>query len=288
MLLFLGFSATMSAQSPLESMVKAEKAFAKMATDESTKRAFVHYLSDSSIVFQPGPVAGKPHWEGAGDERDWLTWEPEFADISQAGDMGYTTGPFEYRSDRKDEKPAGTGHFLSIWKNDPAQGWKVMLDIGIGHAPAPKKPFGTSRQKVKPDNPVSIIAPATFENGPDYSGEILEVDRKFSEKQATDAPSAYQFHLSEEARIFRPTAAPYDTPEAIAEYLKNTDKKYTFEPIRAIASASGDLAYVYGGGMVSIPEGDTTRTLNINYVRIWKKDGNRDWKIVADLVSVKR
>jgi ketosteroid isomerase-like protein len=47
-----------------------------------------------------------------------LSWEPEFADIAKAGDLGYTTGPWEVRRTPQDA-PAGYGHYVTMWRKQP-------------------------------------------------------------------------------------------------------------------------------------------------------------------------
>lgn len=274
---FLGFAQLSVAQNALESLVGAEKAFAKLSEETSTKNAFVHFLGDSSILFRPGPVPGKATWEAAEEENDLLAWKPVFADISAAGDLGYTTGPFEYKAARTDEKVAGTGHFVSVWKKEKDGAWKVALDIGIGHPPALEKPFATS-----------AIAPKAAQQKPGANAatELMQTDRAFCEKQNKNGLSVYQEWLSSEAKIYRPSAAPYDSPESIQAFLTATDKQFTFQPVRADVAASGDLGYVYGGGNVSIKQGENIKHMDINYLRIWKNEGGKGWKIVLDLVTV--
>ena len=276
-LFLLGIAQLSVAQTALESLVSAEKAFAKMSEETSTKNAFVHFLSDSSILFRPGPVPGKATWEAAEEDNDLLSWKPAFADISAAGDLGYTTGPFEYKAVRTDEKPAGTGHFVSVWKKEKDGTWKVALDIGIGHPPAPEKPFATS-----------AIAPKAVMQKPgvNAASELMQTDRAFCELQNKNGLSAYNGWLSAEAKIYRPGDAPYETKETIQPLLAATDKQFSFQPVRADVAASGDLGYVYGGGTVAIKQGENVRNMDINYLRIWKNEGGRGWKIVLDLVGV--
>lgn len=276
---FLGISQLAVAQTALESLVSAEKAFAKMSEETNTKNAFVHFLGDSSIIFRPGPVSGKATWEAAEADNDLLSWKPAFADISAAGDLGYTTGPFEYKALRTDEKVAGTGHFVSVWKKEKDGAWKVALDIGIGHPPAPEKPFATS----------AIAHKAVKQKpGANAAADLMQKERAFCEKQNKNGLSAYQDWLSSEAKIYRPAAAPYDTKESIQALLAATDKQFTFQPARADVAASGDLGYVYGGGSVTIKQGENVRNMDINYLRIWKNEGGEGWKIVLDLVTVNK
>ena len=55
----------------------------------------------------------------------------------------------------------------------------------------------------------------------------------------------------------------------------------------ASVASSADLGYVYGKAVVAITDG-SMKTLNGNYLRIWKKDEENNWKIVLDLVNITR
>src|SRR5207253_9943909 len=119
-------------------VVEAEHAFAQHSIDHGMKPAFLAYAApDGVIVNRQGFVNAIETWS----KRDpapagLLTWWPIYADVSHAGDLGWTTGPFEYREKSTDEKPAGTGHYFTIWRKQPDGSWKWVLDLGIQH-PAP-------------------------------------------------------------------------------------------------------------------------------------------------------
>ncbi|HEV7798159.1 MAG TPA: hypothetical protein VGO73_08395, partial [Pyrinomonadaceae bacterium] len=88
-----------SLQSPLQSMVDTELAFAKMSVDQGTRPAFMAFIADDGILFRPRAIKGKQwmneHPVPPSDKRPLLSWYPTSADIARAGDMGYTTGPWE-------------------------------------------------------------------------------------------------------------------------------------------------------------------------------------------------
>ncbi len=128
--LLLPFFSFCQPSKQLQSLIDAEKSFAQTSKAKSTKEAFVSFFSDSGLIFRPGPVLAKKFWQDAKEGSDLLTWEPVFADISFAGDMGYTTGPWEFRSNRGDSVAAATGYFVSVWKREKDQ-WKVALDMGV-------------------------------------------------------------------------------------------------------------------------------------------------------------
>src|SRR5438552_11925803 len=92
-------------------IVEAERAFARAAATKGTRDAFLEFLADDGIIFQPGPVNGKQFWQARTPRKGLLSWEPIFADVSLAGDMGYTTVPSEFRPIVAGVKPAGCGQY---------------------------------------------------------------------------------------------------------------------------------------------------------------------------------
>ena len=49
-------------QMNLQALVEAERAFARAAATKGTRDAFLEFLADDGIVFQPGPINGKEFW----------------------------------------------------------------------------------------------------------------------------------------------------------------------------------------------------------------------------------
>src|SRR6266404_8866199 len=90
-------------------LVEMEHAFAKAAATKGTRDAFLEFLADDGIIFQPGPVNGKKFWTERPSRKGLLSWEPVFADVSRAGELGYTTRPWEFRPDGPDDQPVAFG-----------------------------------------------------------------------------------------------------------------------------------------------------------------------------------
>src|SRR5216684_2628916 len=63
-------------------LVEMEHAFAKAAATKGTRDAFLEFLADDGIIFQPGPVNGKKFWTERQPRKGLLSWEPVFADVS--------------------------------------------------------------------------------------------------------------------------------------------------------------------------------------------------------------
>src|SRR5687768_2792720 len=134
---FFVFSVSAQEKWPLEDMVKTEQAFSKMAEEKTTREAFMAYIADDGLLFRPGAVNGKKwmldHPVPPSDKRPLLAWQPNYAQMAISGDMGFTTGPWEFKGDIKDAKPSGYGHFVTVWKKQGDSSWKWVVDIGISH-----------------------------------------------------------------------------------------------------------------------------------------------------------
>src|ERR1700752_2293471 len=119
---------------PLDSLVAAERRFAAMSVEKGMRDAFVEFLDDSAIVFRPLPAYGRPAWQARGPAQGTLSWGPSFAEISGAGDLGVTSGPWTFELKQEGKEPDyAYGHFNSLWMRPPGGDWRVMLDIGINH-----------------------------------------------------------------------------------------------------------------------------------------------------------
>ena len=124
-------------QPALQSMVETEFAFAKMSLDKGTRPAFMAFISDDGILFRPRAVKGKQwmidHPVPPSDKRPLLSWYPIVGEMSIMGDLGWTTGPWEFKSDIKDAQPVAWGNFLTVWKRQADGSWKFAIDLGISN-----------------------------------------------------------------------------------------------------------------------------------------------------------
>ena len=124
----------------LRSMVETERSFARMSEEKGTREAFAAFIADEGILFRPTAVLGKKWMREnplpPSTTRPWLAWQPIFAFVSSAGDLGYTTGPWQYKKDIKDAQPTAFGNFMTVWKKQADGTWKYIVDLG-NPRPAP-------------------------------------------------------------------------------------------------------------------------------------------------------
>jgi ketosteroid isomerase-like protein len=111
-------------------LIQAEKDFSALSVQKGVNESFVTFFADNAVVLRPGPVNGKKWYQDRKPSTGQLSWEPLLSELSAAGDLGYNTGPWEFRENAEDKEPAGHGQFFSFWKKQPDGKWKVVIDHG--------------------------------------------------------------------------------------------------------------------------------------------------------------
>ena len=271
--LALGFLWTDAQQSPnsnLQSLIDTELAFARMAKTQNTRNAFLHYLNNETVMFINGEIKiGRKAWEERKPDSTLLIWQPVFADISASGDFGYTTGPSEYYASRKQGEKAFYGSYITMWKRDSGQDWKMALDIGVYPQP---QPSSKSLLTSKTSSSKSAVRKNLVQDLMKH--ETLFIKSILSGKN-------YLSFVSDEARFLRAGIEPETDRIKIDETIKKETGKINYNPVDVSVSSAGDMAYVYGKVKISMQD----KVKDGYYLRIYKKENNKDWKIVLDAVQ---
>ena len=67
-----------------------------------------------------------------------LTWRAEKAGVSQSGDLGYTSGDYQFRFKNPSGSPVvDNGKYLTVWKKQTDGSWKVLFDMFNTDMPPP-------------------------------------------------------------------------------------------------------------------------------------------------------
>lgn len=259
-------------------LVESERAFARLSEAEDTRTAFLAFLAEDSVVFEPGPVDARTVYLARQATDDRLEWQPALAGIARAGDLGYTSGPWRFR-------PAGTaggedvhGHYVSVWQTQPDGSWKVVADIGVPHAPPPERDDSVEQASDGLGRDAAV-------NRSTEVAVLREADGRFSVR-ASDAGlgAAYGEVLAESARLYRPGVLPMPRAEGIEhlDHLANDGGRWSWTPRGGNVSSSGDLGYTYGTAAREAPSWADAPAERYAYLRIWRWSGG-GWRIVIDV-----
>lgn len=273
-------------QPAFKSMIETEQAFSKMAEVKTTREAFMSFIADDGLLFRPGAVNGKkwmnenPVPAAPNGKKPLLAWQPSFGGMSAAGDLGFSTGPWEFKSDIKDEKPAGYGHFVTLWKKQADNTWKFVIDLGVSH-PTSGGPQAIWKVETKGDP----IVGAFVDVGRSIR-ELLQREGKFSEESVKQGlPVAFKNFASEGVRLYVPENLPFVGREVSLKALSGMKGGMSWTAIAADVSRSGDLGYTHGTYEKTSADDPKKVVEKGSYVHIWeKKDG--EWKVVLAVTNV--
>lgn len=274
-----GVAAGQSSSRSLQSLINSERAFSRLSEEKGIREAFLTYLADDSVVFLPRPVPGRKAYEGApADSPTLLTWEPAYAEVSPAGDLGYTTGPYQARSRNDSAAPLRFGHYVSIWQRQPNGLWRVVLDIGVRHPQPGFKPLEVMT-KTDARRPRRLVRVDKFRE----LNLLLKVEAEFSAKAAADGVlAAYLAYADADVKVYREGKLPGAGTDALRRAYASFAGKQTWAPVDGDVSRYGTLGFIFGtaearSGVASDPPA------GLSYLRIWRKNPEGLWKITLDL-----
>jgi len=244
--------------------------YARVALDKGMPAASVEYFTDDGVAFAPFAVNGKKYWASRKDFPGILIWQPSFAAAARAADLAYTTGPWEMKK-RGEEISLAYGHYVTVWKKQAGETWRILLDVGIDHAQPIDSP--PALQILPPD-------PTAGERPLEAAKRSLEKTmREFLGSAQRNIGKALLAYASDDIRVFREQSFPAVGLDA-ARLMLSSDNGTVSRELGAIRlSDSGDLCVSYGN--YSDVHGNVgERGI---YVMIWRIDMNGDWKLALDL-----
>ncbi len=266
----------------LQSLVDTERAFSRTATEKGVRDSFLAFIADDGILYRPGPVNGKQWLEPRPARPGLLTWQPAFADISAAGDMGLTTGPWEFREKSAADQPVGFGQFVTIWRRQGDGSWKFAIDIGISHekpaAAAVEWKMPASMAKVHrvavKTTPAAVAAARTA---------LLTRDSDFSKASlAKGAAKAYLEYSVDDLRFLRGGSLPIIGKTKAHALMVKKPGAVSWQPDGGEVSVSGDLGYTYG----TYEFKSRSEEEKGFYLRVWKMQPDGNWRVVLDVFNV--
>ena len=294
-------------------LARAERSFADLSQATGVRQAFLANLCEDGIVFRPGPVNGRETWRAQPESRSTLRWAPEWVEVAGDGDLGLSTGPWEFLPESS-ATPAAFGHFVSIWRRGADSTWCVALDIGITHpgssptvdsvelrtaparSPSPPRPKRTglvglaggvfgSHSGVGVGVGVGTRYGTLDERERQMAHEIhdmMSAERALAfDIRGKGVPRAYPIHAAEDVRFCREGAPPTVGIAAAAAAGGSRPEALEWRPYGRAMSTSLDLGYSYGLGerrLAGAARPDTSA-----YLHVWRRDREGRWMLALDI-----
>lgn len=218
-------------------------------------------------------------WDGL------LEWEPVMAQVSRAGDLGYTHGFFKRPAkDDKGETITVEGFYLTVWRKDAGGRWKIAVSQGL------------LLKKIPEQKPITIHPAVTKPDA--VTKEIIDIENAFSTYSVKHGISrAFHRYIADNGIAIAGNGPPRlkgNYADDIAAQKENRKKmtlrqrsrpqpKLQWQPFYSFVSASGDMAYNYGPFTYTVVDADeNVRRSYGHFVTVWKKQLDKTWKFMID------
>lgn len=261
----------------LDSMVNAERAFARSATEKGIRDSFLEYFADDAIAFSPAPVSATERLRSR-PARPFseleLTWEPRTGDIAASGELGWLTGPSIFIDHTTPGSAAQHGNYLSVWRRKAEGPWRVFIDVGSQPPRAVSFAPGFTR----------FPLPSRYtgtQSGGEATNALIDADRRLNAQiDERGAAAAYGQVLTNHSRLHRNGFMPSIGPQEIRSWFEANAPAMSASTGAAESARSGDLGYSYGTYEVRGSGAQTGA-----YVRVWQRDASGKWLLVADVAQ---
>ena len=118
-----------------QEIFQTEKAFEKMSSEKGIQEAFYFFADDSAVIKRQNDtlIIGKEniknYYSNPAFERAKITWTPDFINVSESGDLGYSYGNYLWTIwSAEGDTAEFEGVFQTIWKRQPDGKWKFVWD----------------------------------------------------------------------------------------------------------------------------------------------------------------
>ncbi len=267
-------------------LLEKDIAAAAVSAEKGTLNAFYPLMTAQSLLF---PESGYPVYGKAAckkvltrvDMSDWrgkLQWEPLFADVSGAGDLGYTHGRFKRPGTGRDGRERMEySYYGTIWQKRGGE-WKVVISQGLILLTGLDQPRAVSRlDEVKPG---------------EAAKRVMEAEHAFSAYSVESGAEEAFYRFIADDGIALSAVGPPRTKEWYAKAIAaEKGRKGTaapksvlkWKPFFTYVANAGDMAYNYGPYEYTVSDAEGNKKKYYGYfITVWKKQADSRWKFVFD------
>jgi len=170
-------------------LLAADRDFASDAAARGVHAAFTATMAEDGVFFRPEAViahawlAENPDWSAT------LAWEPDRAEVSGSGDLGFTSGTWTVRPSPGGEVQEG-GRYVTVWRRVRGR-WQAVLDhdIELPDVTAARHPLRVSAplhasapgDEAAPEDAVAldVLFAASVDEGGEAVSTLLAPDVEF-------------------------------------------------------------------------------------------------------------
>jgi len=294
----------------LDTLAQTERSFSALSGESGMKDAFLFYLAKDGLVYRRGFVNGRKSWKDRPNPAGTLRWSPTYAEVSGNADLGWTTGPWEFKP--HDGSASAYGTFITVWERPiewtkpEDQVWRVAIDTGISHE-KPKLDVAEAVMEHGPAHePLSLVRQSSggfsvgmmgggfgfgvgtggHESSADLrwqdmqhaTNDLLQKDREYAYTLRTrGAVEAVGRFASEDVRFLRDGGeTSIGKMEAIQALGNRRDRDGA--PLGSKIATSFDIGCSWGLTITKQAPRDTSA-----YLRVWRYEPGRAWVLIADV-----
>jgi ketosteroid isomerase-like protein len=267
----------------LDSLVAAERSFSATSVEKGMREAFLTFLADDGTIFRPYAMNGKEVWQARRPSPATLIWDPSYAEVSAGGDLGITTGPWEFRPPADSTgvvapERIGHGHFVTAWRRQADGSWRVAADMGTSHDKPAFGGLGKDTLTAGPEH--------SHMSKPDPNAKGIEdAEEGFSKlAQARGIASAASKWVTDDVRWNRDGEQPAWGPAAARAMAAKDEGTVRLTPQYRHAAGSGDLGYAYGLAERFASKEAKSPADSAMYLHVWRKEGGL-WRLSLAVVN---
>jgi len=112
-------------------LINTDKSFSELCLKQGMKAAYLEYLDSNGVLLRPNqiPIIGANTIDyiiQQNDESFVLSWNPQHAEVSASGELGFTYGIYAMKPAEMDTIIYGT--YNNVWKRQSDNKWKLLLN----------------------------------------------------------------------------------------------------------------------------------------------------------------
>ena len=252
-----------------ETVRTAQLEFQQRLLQHGPKSAFLEFLSDDAIIFQPDAVNGKQYWASLKTEPEGkLKRDMLYMDMASTGLLGYATGNWEW-TPKGSTSPTQRGQFVTVWAQRQGGRFKAVLDIATT-----EDPDIAERENER------IPASGRGElNKRGWSAADPSMNFLKRAMGGERLGGAYAVFAAKEIRLLREGDPPIVGRKRVVE--ETQDFRSISYPQRVVLNESADMAYVWNPCEYADSDEGVERG---NCLHIWKLRG-KSWNITLGVLS---